>query len=206
MNWSKEYWIIQLISPPPQFLFLRRNLQNKINFDDEEQSQYYYSFEQKEDLNDDGNLVTVLNEMKSKLERNPLNRRSTNEFLTEYQDELALALRECIVHHQNIIKVCGMLERFYNLIVLVKSLQVTLQICNFAYVSTTVNFLQLYNIAVCFEKVFSFQTTTSIMQSITYLEYLFLTFVDIMIFGYAGNWIKEQVKIWKIIIRLTVKM
>ncbi|KAJ6627578.1 Odorant receptor 83a, partial [Pseudolycoriella hygida] len=148
-----------------------RNLQNKINLDDEEVSQYYYSFERKEDL-DDENLVGILKEMKTKLRRNRLNGRADSTFLTEYEDELALALRDCATHHQNLIQISGMLERFYNPIVLVKSLQVTLQICNLAYVSTN--------------------TTSSLMQNINYLEYLFLTLFDIMIFGYAGNWIKEQ--------------
>lgn len=101
-------------------------------------NQYYYSFEQKEDLDDNENLAKVLKEMQTKLKRNRLYGRHDDRFLMEYQDELALALRDCAVHHQNLIKVCGMLERIYNPIVLVKSLQITLQICNLAYVATTV--------------------------------------------------------------------
>lgn len=90
-------------------------------------------------MDDDVYLAKALNEMEMKVKRNRLNGKSNEEFLTEYQDELALALRDCVIHHQNLINICGMLERFYNPIVLVKSLQVTLQICNLAYVSTTVS-------------------------------------------------------------------
>lgn len=121
-----------------KYFQILRNVQNKISLDDEEMNQYYYSFEQKEDLDDDENLAKILNEMQMKLTRNRLNGRSDHAFLMEYQDELALALRDCAVQHQNLINVCGMLEGFYNPIVLVKSLQVTLQICNLAYVATTV--------------------------------------------------------------------
>lgn len=106
--------------------------------EDEERNQYYYSFEQKEDLDDDKSLAQVLKDMKMKLEKNRTNGKSTDQFLAEYQKELAFALQECIIHHQNIIRVCGMLENLYNSVVLVKSLQVTVQICNLAYVATKV--------------------------------------------------------------------
>ncbi len=106
--------------------------------DDEEKNQYYYSFEQMEDLDDGESLALALKDLKIKLNRHHQKGKSTDTFLKEYEDELALALRECIIHHQNLVQVCTMLESFYNPIVLVKSLQVTLQICNLAYVSTTV--------------------------------------------------------------------
>lgn len=117
-----------------------RNLQDKIDLDDEEWNQYYYSFERKEDLDDDdGSLTMALREMRTKLKSNRFNNgRPTVSYLTEYQDELGLSLKECIIHHQNIVKMCGMFEAFYNPIILVKSVQVTLQICNLAYVATTV--------------------------------------------------------------------
>lgn len=101
-------------------------------------NQYYYSYEQKEDLDNDEDLANILKEMKMKLTSNRLGGRSNDTFLLEYNDELAKALQDCIIHHQNIVKVCSMLEYFYNPVVLVKSLQVTLQICNLAYVATTV--------------------------------------------------------------------
>lgn len=114
-------------------------MQSKINFDEEEVNQYFYSFEQDEDLTDeDGSLALVLRDMQLKLKERRRAGKSTNGFLTEYEDELGFSLKECIVHHQNIVKICGLLEQFYNPVVLVKSLQVTLQICNLAYVSTTV--------------------------------------------------------------------
>lgn len=119
-----------------------RKLKAKINPDDEVQNQFYYSFEQDEDLDDDDVLASVLEDMNSKLKRNRLYRRPNDTFLTEYEDELASALRECIIHHQHLVKVCGLLESFYNPLVLVKSLQVTLQICNLAYVNSTVRSVQ----------------------------------------------------------------
>lgn len=112
--------------------------------DDEEKNQYYYSFERKEDLDDDDeSLAMAIKEMKNKMKRNRLDGKSTDTFLKEYEDELAVTLRECIIHHQNLVQVCTMLESFYNPIVLVKSFQVTLQICNLAYVSTTVQHAQI---------------------------------------------------------------
>lgn len=44
-----------------------------------------------------------------------------------------------------------------------------------------------------FLRLCNFQTTSSLLENINYLEYLFLTLIDTLIFGYCGNWIKEQV-------------
>lgn len=104
-------------------------------------NQYYYSFEQKEDLDDTEHLGRAVKELQLNLKtnrRHDIHRRADDNFLMEYNDELELALRDCITHHQNIIEICAILERLYNPIVWVKSLQVTLQICNLAYVATKV--------------------------------------------------------------------
>lgn len=147
LSWSKDRvaFAIHCHSNPKIIFTFLRKLQSEIDFDDEELNQYYYSFERKDDLDDDENLATILNEMKMKLKKNRLDGKSEDSFLTEYQDELALALHECVVHHQKLVEICGMLERFYNKIVLVKSLQVTLQICNLAYVFTTVKSVNISN-------------------------------------------------------------
>ena len=55
------------------------------------------------------------------------------QFLTEYQDELAVALRDCIQHHQMLMQFCKMLEHFLNPYILVKSLQLTFQLCNLSF-------------------------------------------------------------------------
>lgn len=63
---------------------------------------------------------------------------NAQDFLTEYNDEMMLVLRECIDQHRNLMRICYLLEQLYNPIVLVKSLQITLQVCNLAFVSTKV--------------------------------------------------------------------
>lgn len=83
-------------------------------------------------------LARGLEMLQLNLKRNSSNKRPLDAYLMDYHDELAVTLRDCIIHHQNLIKICLMLERLYNPIVLVKSLQITLQICNLAFVSTKV--------------------------------------------------------------------
>lgn len=112
---------------------------------DEERNQYYYSFEQKEDLDDIEGLARDLEVLQLNLKQNRSNERLIDAYLMDYRDELAVTLRECIIQHQSLIKICGLLERLYNPIVLVKSLQITLQVCNLAFSSTKV-----YSLFICF--------------------------------------------------------
>lgn len=59
----------------------------------------------------------------------------------EFNEELTDALRDCILHHQEILKFCIMLENFFHLFVLVKSIQITSQICSLAFVASKVGLL-----------------------------------------------------------------
>lgn len=114
-----------------------RKLQHQLNFDEEERNQYYYSFEQKEDLDDTEAIAQSVEKLKlNHLRKNFAHK--AEDFLMEYNIELEMALQDCITQHQNLIKICEMLEQLYNPIVLVKSIQITLQLCNLAYVSTKV--------------------------------------------------------------------
>lgn len=59
--------------------------------------------------------------------------KSTDTFLMDDHRELAVVMRSCILHHKNILIVHQMMERFYNPLIFVCSLQSVLQICNLAY-------------------------------------------------------------------------
>lgn len=59
----------------------------------------------------------------------------------EYANELSIALKACIQHHTIILKACKLTEQFFSPILLVKSLQVILQICNMAYAASMVHFV-----------------------------------------------------------------
>lgn len=52
------------------------------------------------------------------------------------------ALNECIRHHQAIVKVCSLLEEFYNPFCLFKSLQMTIELCFLVFVSVNVSNLR----------------------------------------------------------------
>ncbi|XP_037922954.1 putative odorant receptor 85e [Hermetia illucens] len=82
------------------------------------------------------------------------------------------ALNECIRHHQAIVKVCSLLEEFYNPFCLFKSLQMTIELCFLVFVSVN--------------------TTTSVLKSLNFAQYLFLTLCELFIFTYLGQVLKIQ--------------
>ncbi|CAD7092714.1 unnamed protein product [Hermetia illucens] len=82
------------------------------------------------------------------------------------------ALNECIRHHQGIVKVCTLLEEFYNPFCLVKSLQMTVQLCFLVFVSVN--------------------TTASVLKSLNLAQYLFMTLCELFIFTYLGQVLKVQ--------------
>lgn len=55
----------------------------------------------------------------------------------EYNDELMMALRACIKHHQMINTFCNKLEDFYSAFNFGKFFQVTILICLLAVTATT---------------------------------------------------------------------
>lgn len=61
-------------------------------------------------------------------------------YLPEFRNELAIALTDCIKHHEMIIECSRMLEDFISTLVLVKSLQMTFQFCNLLYTFLSVNY------------------------------------------------------------------
>lgn len=65
--------------------------------------------------------------------------RPTDTYLMEFNEELSEALKDCIHQHQMILQFCKLLEDFLSPLILVKSLQITSQICNLTYVCSKVN-------------------------------------------------------------------
>lgn len=61
-------------------------------------------------------------------------------YLPELKNELSAALVDCIRHHEVIINYVKLLETFTSTLVLIKSLQMTLELCNIMYTFFSVKF------------------------------------------------------------------
>lgn len=107
-----------------------------------EANEYYYSFEIEENLDDLDYLKMQINkEIRPALVSN--RGRPDDNYLNEYQHELFVALRSCIHHHNVLLEMNKLMENFFNPLILLSSFQATLQICNLAYVSSKVSFLNV---------------------------------------------------------------
>lgn len=108
-------------------------------------NEYYYSYEQSEDLTD---LKFITGARNKELSLAPLlangqirklgQGRIGDTYLMDYSHELALALRSCINHHKIIVKAHSMMEDFLNPLLLCASFQAPLQICTMAFTLTKV--------------------------------------------------------------------
>lgn len=106
-------------------------IQKALEFEKMEINQYYNAFEFLEDFDD---LKDVSKSRTLKL----LNQ--SNDYLSEYSDELSESLADCVRHHQMILKFCVMLENFYSKFVMVKLLEASFLICFLAYLASSVRF------------------------------------------------------------------
>lgn len=120
------------------YLFIHdRKIQNEMDTENEELNQYYLSYEFKETID-----KHLLNEEQNNCCKQIVSKQSYSNrdtFLMEYNTELNMTLIDCINHHQIITKFCELIEDFFSSFVLVKSIQLTLQICNLAFTATMVN-------------------------------------------------------------------
>lgn len=110
-----------------------------------------------------------------------------------YHHELAVVMRSCILHHKNILIVHQMMERFYNPLIFVCSLQAVLQICNLAYSLSIVRHLfYLENIVFISFYVTQFLQPATTEILVYNLQYLLLTFIAAWVIAYAGNCLKVE--------------
>lgn len=110
-------------------------LQKKIDFKNYEVNEYFNALEFHENLKE---IFSTENDEK-KLSRK-VDERNAYNYLTEYDEEISVAISECIRHHQVILQFCKKLEAFYHPFILLKILQITFLICFLAYLASSVIF------------------------------------------------------------------
>lgn len=94
-------------------------------------------------------------------------------YLMELVPDLEEALNECIRHHQAIVRCCDKLEDVASPFILVKSIELSFQICI---------------LALTFMK----STGTSMVENLNIIQYLMLTLIDLFIVSYMGQVIQNQ--------------
>lgn len=144
------------------FFILYRKLQNKYDPEEEELNQYRFSTESLDTLID--NHYVCSERKKHQYPQRQLNihlfysisiffnsinvhSRYRNAFsagandisFKDLQHELSVALRDCVRHHYDLIQASKMLEEYFSPFNFIKSLQVTLMLCNVAYTIYMVN-------------------------------------------------------------------
>lgn len=92
----------------------------------DELNQYIYAAEYKTDMDIYRSLPKVHNSVRNIL----------------YETELHVSLVECIKHHRFILDICTELEEMFNPYCLVKSLQITFQLCLLVFVGVAVSTIQ----------------------------------------------------------------
>ncbi|XP_059611825.1 odorant receptor 83a [Phlebotomus argentipes] len=141
-----------------------KNLQRKIDRSRDEINEYYVSCEILENLPQISDTVTA------NIPSHTVRERDT--YFMEYNNELVTALKECIKHHQMIIKFCHMLEHFYHFYNLGKFFQITFLVCLLAVTATT--------------------GQNSAMKMVTIAEYLSLATSELLLFCYYADMLTYQ--------------
>ncbi|XP_055708520.1 odorant receptor 83a [Phlebotomus papatasi] len=112
-----------------------KKLQDAIDWSKSEVNEYYVSKDILENLSDIP---------ETKCSQVPHSKRKPEDtYLMEYNDELMMALRDCIKHHQMINIFCNKLEDFYNAFNFGKFFQVTILICLLANLLLSAEYLSL---------------------------------------------------------------
>ncbi|XP_055852105.1 putative odorant receptor 85e [Episyrphus balteatus] len=122
-----------------------REKQKRISIDEDELNQYIICKEEKVDIND-----------------------FTQESNTIFKGDLKAALKYSMkCHHQFILRSCAKLEKLFNPYCLIKSLQITLQLCLLVFIAVVGD--------------------RSIVRSINVIGYVALTSIELFMFTYYGE-------------------
>lgn len=99
-------------------------------------------------------------------------RKPQDNYLLDFEHELSEALRDCIQHHQALMTFSEMMEEFFNIFILMKSLQTTFQMCNiyFTIIKTNATLFQYFNLG----------------------SYIILSSLDLYQMCYFGEALKQQ--------------
>lgn len=112
-------------------------------------------------------------------------------------------MKECVKHHHAILNVCLAMENFFNPYCLIKSLQITFQLCFLLFISVNVRhserqkqlFMNIYILLSSCNRVqlsLFQQSTTSILRNINLIQYVSLTSMELLIFTYFGEVLRIQ--------------
>lgn len=119
-------------------------MQLEIDFEKEEINQYFLGSEIMDNVMQ--NSALWKGEMIRRLSCRTTastNIRSEDTYLMEFNEELTEALKDCVRHHQMLIAFNKMIENFFNVFFLFKSIQTSLQLCNIFYTFIKVSKLKL---------------------------------------------------------------
>ncbi|GAB0100514.1 Odorant receptor [Sergentomyia squamirostris] len=151
-----------------------KKLQSEIDRSKDEVNEYYVSVEILE------NLSMMSHAGRMDIPKHCVKKEDT--YLMEYGDELMEALRDCIKHHQMIVKFCTKLEHFYHFYNLGKFFQITFLVCLLAVTATT--------------------GQNSPMKMVTIAEYLSLATSELLLFCYYADMLTYQsTRLYEAIIR-----
>lgn len=117
----------------------------------------------------------------------------SDNYQMELVDELNAALCDCIRHHQYIVQCCKLLENLSSPFVLVKSIQISFQICLLALSFVKVQIIVLNSQLNYTYIPIIWQTTGSISDTIVTAQYIALTIFDLFVLSYTGQTIHDQV-------------
>lgn len=124
-----------------QFYHLSRKLRTKVNFDAEELNQYYLEAEILDDV--EANSVRMRNESQSNRTKydSRKNYLPQDNYLTDLTEELNEALLQSVRHHKVLLEFTKLLEEFFNMFVLLKTIQTTVKVSLMTYTFLKVNSL-----------------------------------------------------------------
>lgn len=161
-------------------------------------NQYYLGIELLDDV--DGNAKRFQDELRRNPTKYNLKKKYApqDNYLTDLTEELNEALLMSIRHHQMLIKFTKMLEDFFNIWVLLKSIQTTIQVGVLTYTFLKVNgFHFLYREKSIFLIFFGgcgriFQIHATVDQYFNLFSYVILTGLDVYSLCYFGEQLKSQ--------------
>lgn len=99
-------------------------------------------------------------------------RKPQDNYLHEFENELCDALCDCIHHHQELVTFTEMMEDFFNIYILLKSLQTTFLMCNIYFTIM--------------------RTNTTRFQYINLVSYVILSSLDLYQLCYLGEALRQQ--------------
>lgn len=113
-------------------------------------------------------------------------------YLMENSVVINATLADCIRHHHLLIKCGRLLENIASPFILVKSIEISFQICVLAL--TFMKVFAVHSILINMKfSILAMQTTGSVAANMNTAQYLGLTLFDLYMISYLGQIIQDQV-------------